>query len=458
MTMVTGFFSALFWGALLLSLLVVIHEGGHFLAARAFGIRVTEFFIGMPCRFHLSFKSRKFGTEFGVTPILLGGYTRVCGMENDDDELLASALAIIQREGRADINAMSEELDMEGDRGYALAASLVDLASVRPYYNPELDEEPWQREWPRAFETLQRDANLLTEYDAGHDFTQEGTTEAGAPRPVDNPQAFLESEVSHTYLGKGFFPRIIVLLAGPLINILFAYALLVGSLMIGGVEVNANSNVLGSVVEGSYAEAAGLKGGDKILMIGKYTVSNWEDLVVAIDSSLAEGGDLRVAYERDGQTFETTIKLPKDKQVDLIGVNARLETYHLSFAEANRYAFEYMKMVGGLIARIIMPQHTMEIVSQSSSIVGISAMASQAAASGPNDLALLAAAISMSLGFTNLLPILPLDGGRIVVEIIQLIRGKPLSTKMQNAISYVGLALFLLLFCCALYNDITRLV
>ena len=73
--------SPVFWGLVVLSLLVFVHEAGHYLAARAFGVRVTEFFLGMPFRYKLSYKSASHGTEIGVTPLLLGGYTRICGME-----------------------------------------------------------------------------------------------------------------------------------------------------------------------------------------------------------------------------------------------------------------------------------------------------------------------------------------------------------------------------------------
>ena len=54
MQAVLGFLSAVFWGVLLLSVLVFVHEGGHYLAARAFGVRVTEFFLGLPCTRALS--------------------------------------------------------------------------------------------------------------------------------------------------------------------------------------------------------------------------------------------------------------------------------------------------------------------------------------------------------------------------------------------------------------------
>ena len=77
MSVALGAFSAVFWGVVLLSSLVFVHEAGHYLAARAFGMRVTEFFLGMPCRWRLSHKSKDHGTEVGVTPILLGGYNRI---------------------------------------------------------------------------------------------------------------------------------------------------------------------------------------------------------------------------------------------------------------------------------------------------------------------------------------------------------------------------------------------
>lgn len=86
----------IFWGVIVLSVLVFAHEAGHFLCARISGVRVTEFFLGLPCRFHLSKRSRTRGTEYGITPILLGGYTRICGMSGSGNEYLASILAGVQ--------------------------------------------------------------------------------------------------------------------------------------------------------------------------------------------------------------------------------------------------------------------------------------------------------------------------------------------------------------------------
>ena len=450
--------AAVFWGVLVLSILVFVHEGGHFLAARACGVRATEFFLGLPSRYKISWKHPKIGTEFGVTPILLGGYTRISGMEGEADPLLPDALAIVQEEGIIRAQELAHRLGIDAERTYGILAYLVDMGSIKPFYDAERGEYPNQQDWPEAFMTARRDAKWLTEYDADHFFYGEGVTEEGQPRPVANKQAFFDDETSHTYRGKGFLPRIFILAAGPFVNLALAMILITGTIMIHGFDIATNSNELGSVTEGSLAEEAGLKAGDRILMYNNQDVSDWNGLCEAIDGSLRNGASIPVAYERDGETFETTINLPEEGEIDLIGITVKFETYHPSFTEAVSIAFSYFGMVGSTIARIIMPQHTIEVVSQSSSIVGISAMASEAASSGIGDLIMFVAAISMSLGFMNLLPVPPLDGGKMLLEVIQLITRKPLSVRFQTIVSYIGLAFFLFIFLFALHNDVIMIM
>ncbi|MBQ9007407.1 MAG: site-2 protease family protein [Atopobiaceae bacterium] len=368
-----------FWGLLVLSLLVFIHEGGHYLAARLFGMRVTEFFLGLPSRFRLSHKSKTYGTEVGVTPILLGGYTRICGMEGEQDELLAPALACVQRHGRVRVCDLADELGCDVDRAYGLMATLADWGSIAPHSDPELGEQVGQAEWPESFQTLARDDRLLNEYDRGHDFSRAGSTGEGEPRVPDmSPSDFLEHERSHTYLGRSFLPRVITLVAGPFVNIIFSVLLIVVTLCVFGMEVTAS--------DGS-------------------TVLWRSDVLTALS-----------------------------------------------------FAWDYAVTVAAFAIRLIMPQHTMEVLESSSSVVGISVMASEAARTSPIELVLLVASVSMSLGFMNLLPIPPLDGGKILIEVIQLVTGRPLSTRAQSIVSYVGLAFFLFVFVVALRNDIVRFV
>ena len=378
MMQILNVLSVVFWGLLVLSLLVFIHEGGHFLAARAFGMRVTEFFLGMPSRFRLAFKSKRYGTEFGVTPILLGGYTRICGMEGEGDELLAPALACVQRHGRVKVAELAQEVGCDEERAYGLVATLADWGSIRPYYDPELGERVGQSTWPEAFETLARDDRLLTEYDRDHDFSREGSTGYAEPRVPDvAPSDFLQHERSRTYLGKSFVPRLVSLLAGPAVNIVFALLLVVVTVSVFG-----------------------------------------------------------MTFVQDGETF----------------------VWRPDVLTAVRFAFDYALTVAQFAARLIMPWHTMEVLESSSSVVGISVMASEAASTSPIELVLLVASVSMSLGFMNLLPIPPLDGGKILIEIVQLIIRRPLSIRAQTIVSYVGVAFFLFIFVVALRNDIVRYI
>lgn len=459
MSSVLSVASAVFWGLLVLSALVFVHEGGHYLAARAFHVRATEFFLGLPCRWKLSRKSRKVGTEFGVTPFLLGGYTRICGMEGADDELLAPALGLVMERGRIRADELARELGVDVERAYSLLATLSDWASVQPYYDPALGEEPSQRDWPAAFETLARDANLLTEYDRGHDLTGAGATAAGEPHPTGmSAEEFLRRERARTYQGVGFLKRVGMLAAGPAVNVVLAFVIVTCALMVRGVDLYSTTSALGGVEAGSYAEAAGLEAGDVVTAVGDVEVDTWQEMSDALSPYLEAGQDFELTYERDGQSHVAEVDLPDGEPVELLGVTSSVETYHPTLGEAAQATVGYVGQVGAYVARLIQPAHTMEVLDQSSSIVGISAMAAQAAETGAYELAVLVGAVSLSLGFMNLLPIPPFDGGKILIEVIQLVIRRPLSARAQNALSYLGLAFIVFVFVVVLRNDIVRFV
>lgn len=446
MSVVFSVLSALFWGVVVLSLLVFIHEAGHYLAARALGVRVTEFFLGLPCRWRLFFKSGKVGTEIGVTPLLLGGYTRISGMENVDDPLIGGVAALVMERGRVTVDEVADALECTPQRALDLLVILADWATVRPCADDE-----------SAFETPARDANLLTEYDRGHDFSLPGSTDAGQPRPLAmDADAFIESERSHTYLGTGFLGRCAMLLAGPLVNILAAFLIFVFAFMARGVDYVPNVSTIGSVTEGSLAEASGLEGGDTITSVDGTPVSTWTELVEALSPYLEEGRDFELTYERDGQEGTVLVDVPEGNEGQLLGINSMLVTYHPTFSEAVSAAAGYVGTVASYVSQLIMPQHTMEVLDQSSSVVGIAVMASDAAAEGLYDLTMLAVAISLSLGFMNLLPIPPLDGGKILIEVIQLVIRRPLPMKVVTGLSYAGLAFFVFVFVVVLRNDVVR--
>ena len=150
--------------------------------------------------------------------------------------------------------------------------------------------------------------------------------------------------------------------------------------------------------------------------------------------------------------------LPDGVPSELVGVSATVETYHPTLPEAASATLGYVGQVASYVSQLIQPQHTMEVLDQSSSVVGIAVMTSQAASSGAYDLAIIVAAISMSLGFMNLLPIPPFDGGKILIELIQLLIRRPLSPRFAAGLSYVGLAFMIFVFVVVLRNDVVRFI
>ena len=452
MDTVLSVLSSVFWGLLMLSVLVFLHEGGHFLAARACGVRVTEFFLGLPCRFDIHHTSRRIGTKFGVTPLLLGGYAAICGMDPTDVSCADRVLAAIYRHGRVSVADLSVELELPEEDVLEACALLLGWGSIAPWY--EEGEKPSPSYYPVRYQTLPRDAAGYTTFD-GRRFDREHATAEGDvwELPVTASE-FLEQERSHTYLGQGFLKRAFMLLAGILVNILTGFLLLMSIYSVAGVSVPVDSNVIGQVDEGSIAAKAGIEAGDAILSVDGVSCSSWMDVYDAIGKAAGQG-DFAIEYQRGGKNLSTSVAL---KEGERLGVYASTQVVHLDLITSARLSFSYVQQTAEGVMRLLQPQHTMEILDQSSSIVGISVMSSQAAAAGPATFLTFAALISFSLGFMNLLPIPPLDGGKLVIEIIQKIAGRELPLKVQTIVSYVGIALFALLFVYMLRSDILRFI
>ncbi len=119
-----------FWGVITFSLLVVLHEAGHFVAARAFGLKVHEFMVGLPGP-RISYHGKK--TTFGVTAIPFGGYVRIAGMEPGEmDEYTSAALAHATRVRRTDALETSKALGITQDRSGQILATLADWGALTP--------------------------------------------------------------------------------------------------------------------------------------------------------------------------------------------------------------------------------------------------------------------------------------------------------------------------------------
>lgn len=417
----------IFWGVLLLSLIVFIHEGGHFLAARAFHVRVSEFMIGLPGP-SISFEHN--GCRYGVTAIPLGGYARVAGMETTPESpLLADALAYVYRHGSTDVENLAFALNVDVSTAENLIFMLSSWASITT---------------PKG--TITGDIYLAPERDG---------YAKGEPRPVDDPQALLDEQRQGTYRGLPCWKRLVILFAGPLANVLSAVILVVILLSAHGYYLPTTT--ISGVVDGSPAAAAGLQEGDTITSIDGQAISDWDDVGTAI-SGKQPGDELALSYERDGATTDTTLTLYENDGRAQIGIYAGTELVHMNVIEAIGESGSYIWRVTCAIGQLFNPSTAKSTLDQSTSIVGVAYLTKQAADQGVLQLLSIAVALSVSLGLMNLLPIPPLDGGKIVIEIGQRVSHRKLPERVNTYLSWVGIMVFMVLFVYLTFQDIGRYV
>lgn len=126
--------------------------------------------------------------------------------------------------------------------------------------------------------------------------------------------------------------------------------------------------------------------------------------------------------------------------------------------QAIQMGFSYIGMVIQLIAGLFNPATAAETMSNSSSVIGIAVMSKDAFEGGLVNILQFFAAISVSLGIMNLLPIPPLDGGRLVIELFQKLARRTVSMKALNYLSMAGMALFVCFFLVMANQDIQRII
>lgn len=197
--------------------LVFIHEGGHYVAARMFGVRVTEFMLGLPGP---SIGFTKGGTRFGVTAVPLGGYAKVCGMEAGPlQPHLQEVLAALYRRGTANMEDIARDCGISNDEAYDALEELVEWGSI---IGPTKADQYNTYRTPRVVPSKRAIKKAAA---AGE--PSPASFELGQPREVADPRAFYESEYAQQYRSLPFWKRSIILLAGIFMNLLFAIVVFV---------------------------------------------------------------------------------------------------------------------------------------------------------------------------------------------------------------------------------------
>jgi regulator of sigma E protease len=428
---------------LALGVIILVHEWGHFIVARLFGVRVDVFSIGFGPRL---FGVKHGATDWRVSALPLGGYVRMAGQDITDidsgdqkptgspDELMSKKRwqrALISFAGPA-VNlifpvlllgfyyvfagepyaAYFEKpvvvlgLPAGNSSGLEVGDKIVSVDGVK---NPTWDQAY------RAMEALSQGGSLKVQ--AEHD---------GAVRQLDIPVKRVPDE--HVF---GYSP--------------------------------VPPKVLQSI-PGKPAAVAGMKDGDLIAAVNGQKIDYWDQFVDAIHKS--EGKTLQVEVSRSGQpvTLAITPKIGAAQTGDKvyqIGVGPDIALAHKSLGVVESFKAGFTKTgelvtdTLGVVAKLVTGRVS---VKDLQSVVGISRAAGEAVSLGPSATILFMALISVNLGILNLLPIPILDGGHILLLTLEGIRRRDFSIAFKERFIQVGLVFLLALFAYVMYNDVVRLL
>lgn len=260
--------------------------------------------------------------------------------------------------------------------------------------------------------------------------------------------------------------RILVVLAGPVFNVILAWLLFWGLFWAQGMYEPLP--VIGDVRAESPAAEAGIEVGDHILSINGQSIATWSDLSDAIAAS--EGDAITMTLERNDQIIEKNLEPELMTRPNLFGEEEK--SYLIGIVGSGDYRVEPL---GGGAAAVESVRRTWEIVSLTvqgfvkliervipldtvGGPIMIAQLVSQQAEQGFGNLIALTALISVNLAIINLLPIPVLDGGHILFLVVEMIRRKPVSPRVQELTFKIGFALLITLMVLATYNDIVRIL
>ncbi len=334
------------------SILIFFHEFGHFIAAKASGVKVYKFAFGFGPRL-LGFTKNQ--TEYLICLIPLGGYVKMAG-----------------EMGQEDVKKISEE---------------------------EVPEE----------------------------------------------QRFDK---------KTLGIRALIVALGPFMNI--ATAVVIFSLIFFVSGIPMVTNYVSTVVEDGPAEQAGIFSGDKIIAINSIKMEDPKKIANIINKS--SGEELQITLDRGGENIDVFVipEYDDNYKKGLIGI-----TFEISVEKINIFsAFSKGLIATGNIIKLIF-SNTMEMITgkvplEIAGPLGIAQMTGEVAKLGFLNLLYFTAILSIFIGLFNLLPIPILDGGHIIILVIEKLRGKPLEAEKISFMYFIGISLMIILFIIATYKDILR--
>lgn len=409
---------------IIFGVLVLVHEFGHFYFAKKSGILVREFAIGMGPKIfsHID----KEGTAYTIRILPLGGYVRMAGWGDDTTEIKTGTPAslTLNAEGQVvRINLSQKQVDMTSLPINILTYDLEDALEITGVV---LDETKTY--------SVNHDATIIEE---------DGTEIRIAPLDVQ-------------YQNASIWGRLITNFAGPMNNFILGTLVFILLVFMQGGVADESSNQIQVVPNGALA-AAGAKTGDRVLSIANHKVSNWAELTKAVEEAttgISTGDEITVAIQKTDGTKQSLKVTPKKQNGQFyLGVKPGLKTgFWDKLTGGFRYAWHAATMIISALKNLI----SSFSLNKLGGPVAMYQMSNQAAQNGFEDVLTLMAMLSMNLGIVNLIPIPALDGGKILINLIELVRRKPLKQETETYITLVGVAIMVVLMIAVTWNDILR--
>lgn len=265
-----------------------------------------------------------------------------------------------------------------------------------------------------------------------------------------------------TIKGIARWKQILIMLAGILMNFILAWVLFSGIIMNQGMVSTPDIPVVGSIVANSPADQAGFEVNDKIVAV---QYSDGKTIVPTTFSEMSaanigqESAKRIYTIERGTETLsiEVTPTYFEDRDAYMIGIGAPQETIYPNVLESVAMGAQTMVTVTQVIFDSLVDLFRGNNLDQLSGPIGIYTVTEQQASLGMVNYIWLIALLSLNVAIFNALPLPILDGGRALLALFEMLRGKPISQKLEQGMMVVGMAMILTLMIFATWQDISRL-
>ncbi len=270
------------------------------------------------------------------------------------------------------------------------------------------------------------------------------------------------SDDERAFNKKNVWQRIAIVFAGPFFNFILAYILAVVIIAVMGFDVP----VVTSVMDGYPAQEEGLEAGDRIVALDNYKVHFYRE--IAVYTYMHPGKEVNVTYDRDGQREQVRITPVYDKDSGryILGMQSQRDYQKGGILTTLKYGlYEIRYQIYITIQSLKMLVTRQIAMNEVSGPVGIVKVIGDTYESSVRDglmyvfmnLLSISVLLSANLGVMNLLPIPALDGGRLLIYLIELIRGKQMDETVEGYINTAGFMALMLLMVVILFNDIIKL-